>query len=50
MGWVHRNMGNYSKALPFYERALDIQQHSLPSDHPDLQDVKKSIEIVKSKI
>ncbi len=30
-------MGDYSKALSFAERALEIAQRSLPSNHPDLQ-------------
>ncbi|CAF4293133.1 unnamed protein product, partial [Rotaria sordida] len=30
-------MDDYSKALPCFERAVHIGQHSLPSDHPNLQ-------------
>ncbi|CAF1537575.1 unnamed protein product, partial [Adineta steineri] len=29
-------MRNYPKALLFHEKALDIQQQSLPQNHPDL--------------
>jgi tetratricopeptide (TPR) repeat protein len=29
-------MGEYSKALAYYEKALEIQQQSLPSNHPSL--------------
>ena len=29
-------MGEYPKALSYYEKALAIQQQSLPSNHPDL--------------
>ena len=36
MGLVHSNMGDYPKALSYYEKALEIQKHSLPSNHPDL--------------
>ncbi len=43
-------MGEYSKALSYFERALDIWQRSLPPNHPDLKDVKESIEIVKKKL
>ncbi len=43
-------MGEYSKALSYYERALDIGQHSLPANHPNLQIFRESIEIVKKKL
>ena len=33
---VYFNMGEYPKALSSYEKALAIQQQSLPSNHPDL--------------
>jgi tetratricopeptide (TPR) repeat protein len=29
-------MGEYSKALSYYEKALEIKQQSLPPNHPDL--------------
>jgi len=29
-------MGNYPLALSYFEKALEIQQKSLPSDHPNL--------------
>jgi hypothetical protein len=29
-------MGEYSKALLYHEKALEIRQKSLPPDHPDL--------------
>jgi tetratricopeptide (TPR) repeat protein len=29
-------MGNYPKALSYYEKALEIQKQSLPPNHPDL--------------
>ena len=29
-------MGEYSKALSYYEKALEIRKQSLPSNHPDL--------------
>jgi hypothetical protein len=31
------NMSTYSKALPFCERAVGIEESVLPSNHPDLQ-------------
>ena len=43
-------MGEYSKALSYFERALDIRQRSLPLNHPDLKDVKQWIEEVKKKL
>jgi hypothetical protein len=43
-------MSDYSKALSFCERAFDIQQRSLPANHPHLQSVRESIEIVKKEI
>jgi len=47
IGGVYNKMGKYSKALSYYERALGIWQCSLPPNHPHIQDVRKSIEIVK---
>jgi hypothetical protein len=43
-------MGEYSKALSYLERALDIQQRSLPANHPSIKNVKEGIEIVKKKL
>jgi tetratricopeptide (TPR) repeat protein len=31
---VYDNMGEYSKALSYYEKALEIRQKTLPSNHP----------------
>jgi tetratricopeptide (TPR) repeat protein len=45
----YSNMGDYSKAHSYYERALDIWQRTLPPNHPSIRDVKESIEIVKRK-
>jgi tetratricopeptide (TPR) repeat protein len=47
IGWVYRNMSDYPKALGYFERALDISQHSLPPNHPDIQDIRKSVEVVR---
>ena len=33
---VYYKMGEYLKALSYYENALGIRQQSLPSNHPDL--------------
>ncbi len=43
-------MGDYRKALSYFERALDICQRSLPANHPDIKDTRESIEIVKKKL
>ena len=36
-------MGEYSKALSYYEKALEIQQQSLPPNHPDLAEFYNNI-------
>ena len=32
MGLVYKNIGNYSEALVYYERALQIRQKALPEN------------------
>jgi tetratricopeptide (TPR) repeat protein len=49
IGTVYKNMGEYSKALLYLERAFDCWQRSLPSSHPDLEMVKRSTEFAKQK-
>ena len=46
IGVVYRNMGEYSKALSSYEKALEIRQQLLPSNHPDLAMSYNNIGIV----
>jgi tetratricopeptide (TPR) repeat protein len=41
---------DYSKALEYYERALDIWTSLLPANHINIKSVKDSIEIVKKKL
>ncbi|CAF1199171.1 unnamed protein product [Adineta steineri] len=36
LGLVHTNQGEYKKAICYYKQVLEIQQKSLPSNHPDL--------------
>ncbi|CAF1200714.1 unnamed protein product [Adineta steineri] len=36
IGNVHADMGNNPEALSSYEKALEIQQQSLPPGHPNL--------------
>jgi Tetratricopeptide repeat len=47
---VYDHMGEYSKALSYLERALDIWQRSLPPNHPNTKNVREDIEIVKKKL
>jgi len=35
------NISTYTKALPFCERAVGIEESVLPSNHPDLQRYKR---------
>jgi tetratricopeptide (TPR) repeat protein len=36
IGAVYYSMGDYSKALSYYTKALEIRQQSLPPNHPNL--------------
>ncbi|CAF4511448.1 unnamed protein product, partial [Rotaria sp. Silwood2] len=36
LGWVYNGLGEYSKAITFYERALDIKEKTVPQNLPDL--------------
>jgi hypothetical protein len=40
-------MGEYVKAISFIERAIDIAQTSLPTDHPTLQLYKDNLDSLK---
>jgi hypothetical protein len=44
------NMAEYSKARSFFERAVDIGQHSLPQDHPYLQSYRRNRDLAKKKL
>ena len=33
---VYSHMGEYTKSLSFHEQALEIEQKSLPANHPSL--------------
>jgi tetratricopeptide (TPR) repeat protein len=50
IGAVYEGIGEYSKALSFYEPALTIVQRSLLSNHHDIQDYRRAIEFVKRKL
>ncbi len=47
---VYTNLGDYSEALSSYEHASSIWEHSLPPNHPDLQNVRKHIDIMKERV
>ena len=36
LGYVKSAQGDYTKALSYYEKALDMQQKTLPDNHPSL--------------
>ena len=36
LGLVYNNMGEYSKALSYHKRSLEIRNVALPQNHPDL--------------
>jgi hypothetical protein len=36
IGVMHQTMQEYSAALEFYRKTLQIQQKTLPQNHPDL--------------
>jgi tetratricopeptide (TPR) repeat protein len=50
IGLVYENMDDYLKAYSFYERAVENGQHSLPTNHPTLQERKKNLKRVKNKL
>ncbi len=50
IGLVYDNMGEYSNALSYLERALSIFQSSLPPDHLHIQSVRSGMEIIKKEI
>ncbi|CAF4177334.1 unnamed protein product, partial [Adineta steineri] len=43
-------MGEYSKALSFYEQALEIDKETLSSNHPDLATSYNNIGMVYDKM
>jgi tetratricopeptide (TPR) repeat protein len=43
---VYSEKGDYSKALSSHEKALEIEQKSLPPNHPDLATSYDSIGLV----
>jgi hypothetical protein len=47
---VYNKMGEYSKALSYFERALDIFQSSIPPNHPHIKATREHIRIIKVKL
>jgi tetratricopeptide (TPR) repeat protein len=43
---VYGNMGEYSKAISYYEKALEISQKTLSAIHPDLATSYNNIGLV----
>jgi hypothetical protein len=50
IGLVDDNLCEYSKALSYFEGALNILQDSLPSNHPAIQNVRQRIKIIRKKL
>ncbi len=50
IGLLYEEMGGYSKARSFGERALEIGQQSLPSNHSHLQIYRDNLEDIKKKL
>jgi tetratricopeptide (TPR) repeat protein len=49
LGLTKDNQGNYTEAITFYEKVLEIDQKTLPPNHPHLQILKEKIKVVKRK-
>ena len=50
IGIVYDAMGDYSKALDYYEKSLRIRLSVLGEEHPYTKDVQENIEIVRQKL
>ena len=46
LGYIADQQGNYSEALSFYERSLEIRKKSLPANHPNLATSYNNIGLV----
>ncbi|CAF0925921.1 unnamed protein product [Adineta steineri] len=46
LGMIKYNQGEYQEALPYFEKALEIKQQSLPSNHPSFAASYNSIGLV----
>jgi tetratricopeptide (TPR) repeat protein len=45
-GWIKNNQGKHAEAIEFYEKALEIEQKTLPANHPDLAESYNDIGLV----
>ncbi|CAF3554837.1 unnamed protein product [Adineta steineri] len=50
LGSIHLNQGDYEKTVWFYEKALEIQQKTVSSNHPSLATLYNNIGMVYNKI
>ncbi len=48
--WLLHNTSGYLQVLSYLERALNILPRSLLPIHPDLEDVKESLEIIREEL
>ncbi|MBQ8463200.1 MAG: tetratricopeptide repeat protein [Prevotella sp.] len=47
---VFRSQGEYSKAIEYFQRALDILEKSKGLDHPTTKKVRNRVEEMQAKI
>ncbi len=47
MAGVYQALGDYEKALEYYEKALTVFKAELGENHPDTQSAQESVEIMK---
>ena len=50
LGALYKVLGQYGKAKPLYERALQILKKALPSDHPNLAQLMESYSALLAKL
>jgi tetratricopeptide (TPR) repeat protein len=50
LGWIKDDQGKYIEAIEFYEKALQIEQKTLPADHPHLASSYNNIGLVYKNI
>lgn len=48
IGNVYYMMNDYSKATLYYERAVDAEHYSLPSDNSSLETYRNNLDLVKN--
>jgi tetratricopeptide (TPR) repeat protein len=36
LGWIKNDQGNYTEAIKYYEKSLEIREKTLPANHPHL--------------